>query len=193
MAAVTLPELKWVPTNACSNRYPGAKVSMIVVHRWGVANWASERIDGVVNYFKDPRHQVSSHLIYAGEQGPDAGRCVQMVPLARKAWTEAAFNSVGVSIESSDRLWLGKDDAGLRRLARIVAWLLQHHDLPAVDLEGAAVLHGKGFTRHGALGANGGGHTFCPTASADDPRWRLLSHFISLEHQRGGFRKTWAR
>lgn len=193
MTNVTLPKLEWHPTTACSNRAAGSKVAMVVVHRWGVGAWQSERIDGVINYFMNPASQVSSHLVYAGEQGPDAGRCVQMVRLADKAWTEASFNSVGVSIESADRIWLGKDDAGLHRLARITAWLLQHHGLPAVDLEGAAVLHGKGFTRHGALGANGGGHPFCPTSSPDDPRWRLFSSLVGSEYARGRFRKTWAR
>src|SRR6266516_3956250 len=167
--SVVLPKLEWHPTTAYSARHSGSKISMVVVHRWGVSAWKGERIDGVINYFMNSANQVSSHLVYAGEQGPDAGRCVQMVKLADKAWTEAAFNSVGVSIESSDRIWLGGDSAGLHRLARIVGWLLKEFRLPAVDLEGASVLDGKGFTRHGALGANGGGHPDCPTSSPNDP------------------------
>lgn len=190
---VTLPKLEQIPTTACSARHAGAKVSMVVVHRWGVGAWQSERISGVVGYFKNPANQVSSHLVYAGEQGPDAGQCVQMVPLAKKAWTEAAFNSVGVSVESADRIWLGNDDAGLHRLARIVGWLLHHHGLPAVDLEGEAVLNGRGFTRHGALGLNGGGHTLCPTATAQDPRWRSFRKLVKAEYDRGGFRRVWAQ
>lgn len=190
----TLPKLEWHPTLACSARRPGSHIAMVVVHRWGVADWQHERIDGVVRYFKDPAHQVSSHLVYAGEQGPDRGRCVQMVALADKAWTEAAFNSVGVSIESSDRIWLAGDDAGLARLARITAYLLHRFKLPAVDLETAKqVLNGRGFTRHGALGANGGGHPFCPTSSPRDPRWRRFATLVEQETARGGFRRSWAR
>lgn len=166
---------------------------MVVIHRWGVSRWVGERIDGVINYFLNPANQVSSHLIYAGEQGKDAGRCAQMVPLAKKAWTEAAFNSVSLSVESADGIWLGNDLDGLRRLARIVGWLLWKHDLPAVDLEGDAVLHGKGFTRHGALGVNGGGHFFCPTSSPDDPRWKLFVSQVQHELTRGNFRKEWAQ
>ena len=189
---VVLPELEQHPTQACSDRHTGSKISMVVIHRWGVSQWKGERIDGVINYFKNPANQVSSHLVYAGEQGPDAGRCVQMVPLAKKAWTEAAFNSVGVSVESSDRLWLGDDLAGLHRLARITGWLLHHHGLPAVDLEGEAVLNDRGFTRHGALGMNGGGHTLCPTATPTDPRWLLFRKQVKAEYDRGGYRTVWA-
>jgi hypothetical protein len=192
MTAVTLPDLEQIPTTACSARRVGSKISMVVVHRWGVAAWKSEAIDGVIGYFRNPANQVSSHLVYAGEQGPDAGRCVQMVPLAQKAWTEAAFNSVGVSVESTDRVWLGDDLAGLHRLARIVGWLLHHHGLPAVDLEGAAVLNGKGFTRHGALGVNGGGHPACPTTSPSDPRWVQFRKLVKDEYLRDSYRKVWA-
>lgn len=166
---------------------------MVVIHRWGVSNWKSERIDGVINYFMDPKHEVSSHFVYAGEQGPDAGRCAQMVPLAEKAWTEERFNGVGVSIESADDIWLGTDDDGLRRLARITAWLLWKFQLPAIDLEGEAVLSGRGFTRHGALGTNGGGHPFCPTSSPSDPRWKLFVGQVKHEVARGGLRKVWAK
>ena len=194
MSKVVLPPLEWIPTQAFSQRHAGAKVSMVVVHRWGVSNWAGERIDGVVNYFKNPANEVSSHLIYAGEEGPDAGRCVQMVRLADKAWTEAAFNSVGVSVESSDRIWLGHDVAGLHRLARIVGWLLKHHGLPCRDLETPhSVLYGRGFTRHGALGQNGGGHLFCPVASARDPVWQTFVGLVHMEFKRDNYRKHWAR
>ena len=117
---------------------------------------------------------------------------VQMVKLADKSWTEAAFNSVSVSVESTDRIWLGDDLAGLHRLARIVGWLLHHHDLPAVDLEGEAVLNGRGFTRHGALGVNGGNHPLCPVPSANDMRWLLFRKLVKDEYQRGAYRKVWA-
>ena len=194
---VTLPTLEQIPTTACSARYPGSKISMVVVHRWGVSNWKSEAIDGVIGYFRNPANQVSSHIVYAGEQGKDAGRCVQMVDLVDKAWTEAAFNSVAVSVESSDRLWVGDDIAGLHRLARIVGWLLLHANpdgpLPPVDLEGTAVLTGRGFTRHGALGVNGGGHPACPTTSPHDPKWMLFKGLVKQEYDRGAFRTVWAK
>lgn len=190
---VTLPPLEWRPTAAYSQRVPGSRVAMVVVHRWGVSAWRSERIEGVVAYFENPSNQVSSHLVYAGEQGPDAGRCVQMVALEAKAWTEAAFNSIGVSVESSDRLWLDGDERGLHRLARIVGWLLRHFELPPRDLEGDAVLHGRGFTRHGALGVNGGGHPDCPTSSPHDPVWHRFAGLVGDEYRRGGYRERWAR
>ena len=49
LTAVTLPKLEQHPTQACSDRRAGSRISMVVIHRWGVANWKSERIQGVIN------------------------------------------------------------------------------------------------------------------------------------------------
>lgn len=187
---ILLPELEAIWTPAKSSRQ-GASVRMVVMHTWGVAAWRSERAQGVVNYFMNPANEVSAHLIYAGEAGPDPGRCIQMVRLADKAWTEASFNRVAVSVECSDRIWNGNDPVGLHRAARICGWLLQHYGLPPLYLSGASVLQGKGFTRHGELGENGGGHLNCPTP-AGAPTWQRFCQLVAAEHKRGEYRRAWA-
>lgn len=186
MSAVVLPELRWEPTPACSPRR-GATVRLIVVHRWGV-RYTSETAEaasyhGVINYFKDPAHQASAHVVYPGSAVP--GEATQMVHWTDFAWTEAAYNPVANEVESADAIWLGHDPDGMAQLARIVAFLLQRANLPAVWSTHA------GFCRHADLGQPGGGHLECPTVNMTV--WR---HFISLvqhEDERSGFRAVWGR
>src|SRR5438270_2066263 len=165
MSDVTLPNLEWVPTRAQSSRR-GASVRLVVVHRW-----AGGSLQGVERWFENPSHEASSHLVYAGEEGPNAGRCAQMVPWSQKAWTEALYNAQSVEVECADAIWIGSDFKGLHRTARIVAFLLHKYGLPPVHVTGAAILHGRGgWCRHADLGAAGGGHTQCP--STDPTRIR---------------------
>jgi hypothetical protein len=128
--------------------------------------------------------------VYAGETGKDAGRCYQMVALADKAWTEAAFNSEGVSIECGDGIWLGTDPVGFARAARITGWLLMHERLPAAWVRDPHT-HLKGFARHADGGTDGGGHTACPTTDLD--LWHQFVARVKAEVAHGGYREKWAR
>ncbi len=98
---LTLPKLEWVP-GACSSRN-GSPVEEVFLHRWGIRDTQHERISGVVSEFKNPANQASAHFVYAGEVGPDKGRCVQMVAYADKSWTEAQDNPRGVSSDAPHR------------------------------------------------------------------------------------------
>jgi hypothetical protein len=181
-----LPNLVWRPTGACSPRHHHP-VTLVVVHRWGVryttpkAEAAS--YNGVVNYFRNTDHRVSAHFVYPGSAVPD--EATQMVRYSDYAWAEAAYNPSAVEVESADAIWLHKDDAGLRQLARIVAYLLHAYSLPPVWS------HVRGFCRHADLGAAGGGHTQCPTT--DLGLWRIFAGYVQHEAQRGHFRPSWGR
>lgn len=190
VGGMALPALEWRPTTACGSR-AGAQIEDVFVHRWGIADWRHERIDGVLNEFLNPACQASAHFVYAGEVGPDAGRCVQMVQLADKAWTEAADNPKGVSIECGDGIWLGGDPRGFARTARIVAWLLRHEQLPAAWVRDPHGTHEHGFSRHADGGAADGGHTVCPTADLE--LWGQFVGRVKAELAHGGFRDVWAR
>lgn len=185
-APVVLPELAWEPTRASSPRH-GHPVSLVVVHRWGVryttpqAEAASYR--GVIDYFKDPAHRASAHVVYPGSAVP--GEATQMVAWADLAWAEAAYNASADEVESADAIWVGGDDAGLHGLARIVAYRLHVRGLPAVW----STRHG--FCRHADLGAAGGGHTSCPTTDLE--LWRRFVRLVQQEAARGGFRTHWGR
>lgn len=180
-----LPHLDWQPTDAKSTRAAGVTVEDVFVHRWGGGSY-----HGVISEFLNPANQASAHFVYAGQTGADAGKCCQMIPLAGKAWTEAAFNSEGVSIESADAIWLGHDPNGFAQLARIVGWLLHHEKLPAAWVHDPHT-HAKGFARHADGGADGGGHTACPTT--DMQLWAQFVERVKGEFAHGGYRTRWAR
>jgi len=181
-----LPELVWTPTTACSDRR-GHPVSLVVVHRWGVRYTSPEAeassYHGVVNWFRNPAHQVSAHFVYPGSAVPN--EATQMVRYADYAWAEAAYNPSSVEVESADAIWLHSDDDGLHQLARIVAFLLHRYGLPAVWSSR------RGFCRHADLGAAGGGHTECPTT--DLGLWRIFCRLVQAEADRGHFRPVWGR
>lgn len=161
------------------------------MHRWGITAFAKETIEGVIAEFENPANQASAHIVYAGEVGPSAGRCVQMVPLHLKAWTEALDNSEGVSVECGDAMWLGHDPEGFARAARIAGWLLLDEKLPAAWVRHPHTTHYHGIARHADGGAADGGHTVCPTADLE-----LFAQFVArvkAEIAHGGYRKEWAR
>jgi hypothetical protein len=187
-----LPELKWEATPNCGSRN-GAKVRLVVVHRWGV-RFTDEQAEarsyqGVINFFKQPSSQVSAHIVYPGSAVP--GEATQMGPWHKKAWAEAYYNPDAVEVESADAIWLGADPAGFHQLARIIGYLLHHYHLPPAELDSPGVVHGSGFCRHGDLGALGGGHTSCPTT--DPHLWAAFCGLVRYEYHRGGYRSTWGK
>lgn len=186
IGTVTLPHLEEELTRAQSSRR-GHRPGVVFVHRWGGGSLA-----GVLAEFLNPANEASSHFVYAGELGHDAGRCVQMVPLAAKAWTEANYNPIGISIECADAIWLGKDPHGFARTARIVGWLLRHEGLPDRWLSASALAAGgRGFCRHADGGSAGGGHTACPTTDLE--LWHQFVERVRGELAHGGYRDVWAR
>jgi hypothetical protein len=186
IAPIVLPKLDWVSTAAKSSRN-GERIDRVVVHRWGV-RYTTEKAEaasyhGVVNYFKNPANQASSHLVHPGSAVP--GRATQMVPWAEAAWAEAAYNRSSVEVECADAIWLGHDPRGFHETARIVAYLLYAYSLPIRWSKE------RGFCRHADLGAAGGGHTACPTT--DRNVWAAFVSLVKHEIARGDFRLTWGR
>lgn len=187
---VVLPELTYHPTEACGDRF-GHPVELVVVHRWGVryVSEPAEKVDyeGVVRFFSDPRNQASAHIVFPGSAYP--GHATQMVPWAKYAWAEAAYNPVADDVESADACWtFGADNHlvdldGLHVLAHIVAFRLKKRHLPPVWSTRL------GFCRHGDLGAAGGGHTACPTTNM--ALWRYFVRLVQAEYHKGGFRHSW--
>lgn len=180
----TLPTLPMRPSPNRSSRN-GRRPRLVFVHVWGGGTFA-----GVEEWLTDPKSQASSHVVYAGELGPDAGHAVQLVPFELKAWTECELNPVGLSVESADAIWHGQDAAGFARLARIVAALCHFHLDACRPVTAAGILAGShGFTRHADAGALGCGHLVCPTADLE--LWQQFSDRVLAEYRHGGFRRSW--
>ena len=164
------------------------------LHRWGVAyrNMPEEKqaFRGVLSEFQNPHNEASSHFVYPGSAIPNY--CAQMIPLSQKAWTEAAFNKTGVSIECADAIWLGQDAMGFAQLARMTAYLLHRFNLPPNWVRGVSVGVRRGFCRHADGGMLGGGHPLCPTT--DMELWWQFIGRVKAEHKRGEFtEKEWGR
>jgi N-acetylmuramoyl-L-alanine amidase len=184
VGALSAPELKWDPTGNKSSR-GGELVHWLFIHVWGGGTFG-----GVIDWQKHSsgNEAVSSHVVYAGEIGPDAGKAAQLVAWSEKAWTECMMNPRAVSIESADAIWQGHDPHGFARLARMAALIMAKEGLPMRWVRGDAFFNGgRGITRHADAGTLGCGHGFCPTT--DMALWGQFLERVTLERRHGGFRK----
>ncbi len=176
MTVVHLPELEQRTSPNASSRH-GQRVDLLVLHETAGAYATS------VDWLRNPISEVSAHLVL-NERG-DA--CAQLVPLDRKAWTQAAYNSRAVSLELATKKSQGFDSLHqLQVAARIFAWLSMTLRISARPVIAGV---GAGLSRHLDLGAAGGGHTSC---GPDDEHWRLFVSLVRAERARGGFRAHWA-
>lgn len=137
----------------CQSSRNGAKPKLIVLHDTEGANVPNSVVDlqGLGNYFDKPATQASSHV------GVDSdGYAAQFVPDSAKAWTQAAFNPVSLSVEqigfATQKTW---PEAQLRKTAQYIAYWSVKYDIPI----SFSTTHGVCEHRH--LGAAGGGHVDC--------------------------------
>ena len=174
---VILPVLHWRESPNQSQRDHGTTVDLIVVHD------TEGGYGGAVSWFANPHSEVSAHIVLK-EDGSEA---TQMVPYSQKAWHAAAFNSRSIGLEMAGfaKQGYGKNEWAVA--ARIVAFLLHKHKLPARWARHGA---GAGFCRHYDLGASGGGHR---DPTTDDAVWGRFCHQVEDELARGGFRPSWGR
>lgn len=142
----------------CKSSRGGARPRVIVLHitvshnRPGLAD-----IDAILEYFSHPSTQASSHIVNDAE-GHDA-RCV---PDAEKAWTQAAYNPLALSIEQieySDKRtrqeWL---DGNRRQLDNTAAWIAYWSRKYGIPITRST---SHGVCQHRDLGSAGGGHSDC--------------------------------
>jgi len=135
----------------------GVKPRLIVVHitvshnRPGLSD-----IDAILNFFASPASQASSHIVNDAE-GHDA-RCVYD---RDKAWTQAAYNPMALSVEQiepapkSRERWMRENRRQLENTAR---WIAHWSALYGIPIRFSTV---KGCCEHRHLGQAGGGHTDC--------------------------------
>lgn len=147
------PEITANVRNQSSRR--GLKPRIIVLHSTEGHNRPGlTDLQGLVRFFDSPSSQASSHVANDAE-GNDA----RMVPDEAKAWTQAAFNAVALSIEqigfASQTTWPA---AQLRNTASWIAHWSERWDIPLVR---STTL---GICQHVDLGAAGGGHHDCGSA-----------------------------
>jgi N-acetylmuramoyl-L-alanine amidase len=130
----------------------GVKPRLIVLHTTEGHNRPGlSDLRGLVSFFDNPSSQVSSHVANDAE-GNDA----RIVPDERKAFTQAAFNSVSLSIEQIGFASQSQfPDAQLRNTARWIAHWSRKFGIPITH----STSHG--VCQHKDLGLQGGGHQDC--------------------------------
>jgi hypothetical protein len=144
------PEITVNVPNQSSRR--GLKPRIIVLHTTEGHNRAGlSDLQGLVSFFNNPRNQVSSHIVNDGE-GNDA----RLVPDEAKAFTQAAFNSIALSIEQIGFASQTEfPDAQLENTARWIAHWSRKHGIP---IRRSIT---SGVCQHKDLGPQGGGHHDC--------------------------------
>lgn len=135
----------------------GATPKLMVLHTTESHNRPGDAdLAAIVSWFDNPAAQASSHVVVDAE-----GQSARCVPDEAKAWTQAAYNPVCLSIEqigfSSQGSW---EITELRETARwLAAWSIKH----GIPLRRGRVLAGqvlrKGVVTHKQLGIAGGGHS----------------------------------
>lgn len=110
---------------------------------------------GTDAWFHNPKAHASSHLGTARD-----GRLAQWVDTSVKAWAQAAFNPVAVSIENEGHSGDQLTGPQLEQVAQAFAWAHLTH--PGIALQRTVDPDGSGLIAHGELGTAGGGHFACP-------------------------------
>jgi peptidoglycan hydrolase-like protein with peptidoglycan-binding domain len=146
----------------------GLKPRIIVLHTTEGHNRPGlSDLRGLVSFFNSASSQVSSHVANDGE-GNDA----RIVPDDRKAFTQAAFNSIALSIEQIGFASQTEfPEAQLRNTARWIAHWSRRFGIP---IQHSTI---RGVCQHKDLGARGGGHHDC---GPDYPLGRVLAMARSM-------------
>ncbi|GAA2141645.1 hypothetical protein GCM10009760_26020 [Kitasatospora kazusensis] len=132
------------------NKRPGAMSS----HRLLVVHIEEGSESGSDSWFHNPDAQVSSHF-----GNPKTGRLDQWVDTDDRAWAEAAYNDVAVSVEHEGNSGDSPTPSQLENDARLLAWLHQQY---GTALQVTNDPNGSGVIGHGLLGVAGGNHPDCP-------------------------------
>jgi hypothetical protein len=146
---------------ACQSDRHGAVLQLIVLHdtEGGNIPHSSRDLEGLGDFFDRIATQASS-TVAVDEDGNSA----RYVSDERKAWAQAFFNPISLSIEqigfATDDWRSPKKEAQLQEVARWIALWNKRHGIPIrrawVAKDGR--VRRSGVTQHRRLGSLGGGH-----------------------------------
>lgn len=180
----TKPTLTRIVGNRSSRS--GVVPKLIVLHtteghnRPGVSD-----LEGLASWFDNPAAQASSHI------GNDAeGNDVRMVPDEEKAWTQANYNSLSLSIEQVGFAATNRDDwfrEASHQLANSARWIAYWSTKYGIPIRRAWTVAGgvqrSGVASHKQLGSAGGGH-YDPGTGYPFKYVLLLARFFQLQTTR---------
>lgn len=159
LATVNQPGCRTLLVRNYSSRL-GAPIELGVLHQTISPDDGWNGVLGNVRWFDTPAAQASSNYIVARS----GGQCAYIVPETQKAWAQAGFNRVALSIEVTET---GKEGSYLppgpgrnRVIQLMIAW---HHrwKLPyqhGIVNKSTCTVVKPGFVEHIDLGPCGGGH-----------------------------------
>lgn len=138
----------------------GRPILLGVLHQTISADAGWNGVLGNVRWFDTSAAQASSNYIVARS----GGQCAYTVPETTKAWAQASYNSVSLSIEVTETgregSYLPPGPGRAKTILLMIAWHHRWH-LPyrhgAVDNATCTVVK-PGFVEHADLGTCGGGH-----------------------------------
>ena len=159
MSERVFPAVKVRHNVVCQSARSIARPSLIVIHDTEGANIPHSARDlvGLGNFFNEIATQASSHVATDLD-----GTSARYVPDGRKAWSQAFYNSPGLSIE---QIGFAVDDwhkrePQIRETARWVAYWSRKWGIPIqraqVSLDGRVLR--AGVIQHRDLGNLGGAH-----------------------------------
>lgn len=142
--------------NVSSRR--GVRPRLWVIHYTVSANrpgWGD--VDAITGLFNTPSFAASSNYVVDAD-----GNCNYIVRESDKAWTQATFNPVSISVEiiATGREGRLAGPAGYRRLGQVISDSAKRWDIPLRQgaVKGCTVTR-SGIVTHQMLGACGGGHS----------------------------------
>lgn len=122
-------------------------------------------VNSIVSLFDQSSFQASSTYVIDNE-----GHCAYIVRESDKAWTQATFNPVSISVEviNTGRESSYLATAGLARLAQVISDSSKRWDIPLRRgaVSGCTVTR-SGIVDHTTLGSCGGGHADISPFSVD--------------------------
>jgi N-acetylmuramoyl-L-alanine amidase len=166
LAAVFTPGCRTLLVRNYSSRQ-GAPILIVVLHFTVSTDNGWTGVLANVRWFDSPAAQASSNYILDRR----VGACALTVAEASKAWGQAGFNRVALSIEVTARGNEGAYVTGAGR-ARLVSLLRRFHRVYKVPYRHGAVsgcsVTRTGYVMHRDLGACGGGHVDVAPYRIDD-------------------------
>lgn len=168
LATVHQPGCRTLPVRNYSSRQ-GSPVLLGVLHQTISPDDGWNGVLGNVKWFDSLAAQASSNYIVART----GGQCAYIVPESQKAWAQAGFNRVALSIEVTERgtepTYLPPGSAGEKRVLQLMVAWHKRWGIPYRHgaVSGCSVVR-TGFVEHADLGVCGGGHhdDFPPCNSA---------------------------
>lgn len=126
----------------------------MISHRLFVMHIQEGTESGTDAWFHNPDAQVSAHF-----GNPKTGPLDQWVDTNDRAWAQADYNNVAISLENEGHGGDSLTANQLENAANLLVWAHQTHGTP---LQVTDDPNGSGVIGHGLLGEAGGGHFDCP-------------------------------